>query len=255
MAAPIMDKVIPPIVFLVGMLTCFVVVVGAMTPTIESNLQAPYQTGEGWSEPDYFLMFANSTWIQSGVYEPDPLLVDSSMTIHGTPPFIQADYYHFWNNGTAGEKDHPIRVLFITRYSTDLSGDRHEIFFEQHGGWAGVQTYRDKIHLGDWDKSYANSSDPSWFAIVNLRHGYELVLRPGIGSNNTFSSFMSWNFNLTMVLLLNQTTSLNPWGIVFQLFTYQLPDIPLFLQILIMAPIQVTIAIVSYALVRSVFPF
>jgi hypothetical protein len=254
MAAPIMDKVIPPIVFLVALLTVFVMIVTAMTPTIESNQNSSFNPPKGWTSPDYFIMFANGTYSYNGIWTPDPMAVNYSMTSIGGDGDAIA-HFKFHNGARDDEKSHDISMWPVRRELFDLSGDRHQLRFYQSGGWLGLQEYRDRISPNDWDRTYANSSDPSWFASINLRHVYNLVLRPGTGSNNTFTSFLTWNFNLTLLQLNNATQSINPWTIVSQLFTFSLPGVPWFITGLIMMPIAATVMVVSYAVIRSVFPF
>jgi len=256
MAAPIMDKLLPPIVFLVGLMVVFISLVAAMTPTIESNQNSQFNAPHGLGPVDYFMMFPNGTYAQSGIWAPDPFIANYSKTMVRTPPCSNSyATQRFWNNATSSEHHHSIYLFLIRKHAVDLSGDRHELYFQQQGGWLGAQDYDDALHVNDWTKTYANSSDPSWYATINLRHAYSVVLRPGPGSNNTFTSFQTWNFNLTIMQLINATHATDPWTIVAQLFTFSLPGVPLFILGLIMVPIYATIAVVAYALVRSVFPF
>lgn len=255
MAAPIMDKVIPTMVFVMGLMTAFILIVNWMAPTISSNLNSQYLPPGELQPTDWeTTIFVNGTYV---VWSPDPLHMNYSITkgsffSDNDPPTAvfgtdHSKYPHEANDITYWG----IRNVYGNLYSVD----KHQLRFMQHGGWLGVQKYSATINLDDWDKEFnTTGAVPYWHATLNLRHSYLLSLTPTSGKN-VWGSFMNWTFDLRLEHLVNGTHGEDPWTIAAQLFTFSLPGVPFFLQGLIMTPIWVAIGIAAYAIVRSVFPF
>jgi hypothetical protein len=252
MAAPLMDKVLPPIVFLIGLMTAFLLIVVEMNPTIESNLQnsnnAPNQPGV----PDFErLLFSNETW---SWFSPQSFSVDSSMRVLNYPATLDSQKAVKFTNPS--ESSHPISLWVIAKHLGDIgSTDRHQLLFKQSGGDLGLKTYYCIVDKDSYNILAVNGSMVSAFSVnVMLRHNYVAIITPGPGSTDAYVSFMTYNFNVSVGYRVGNMST-DPWSIAAQLFTFSLPGVPLIINALIMVPILVTVGVVAYIVVRSVLPF
>lgn len=254
MAAPVMDKLIPTSVFIIAMMATVIQFTIWMTPTINDNVSSNIEAPDIYSNPDYLTtMYENGTYV---VWDPNPYHMNYS-----------ARETDFWSDGVTSptctfSSDYPKEAKNIVYWGIASKWghqglpddhDLHELRFMQHGGWAGAEKYSRTIYPDDWHMEYNNSASPYWYCNIQLRHTYLVSLAPTYG-NDTWTSFYNWTFDLRIEHLINGTQKASPWTVVAQLFTFSLPGVPLFIQALIMVPIGVAVAIVTYALVRSVFP-
>lgn len=252
MGAPTFDKVLPPIVFLVSVLTVFLFLIIAMNPTIESNLQNNNPAPGSITQPDYETMiFTNTTmsW-----FSPNPAHVTIANRLDSWPITFDSKRVHYTSSL---ESSHPITAWIIGKQIGDLgSMDRHSIVFKQSGGWLGTQNYFCTVNSNDWVITTAISNGTiitSFACEIVLRHNYFVVVTPGPGNNDAYTSFLMYDYNMS-VGMKTGNISTDPWAIASQLFTFNLPGVPAFLTALILAPIFVTIGVVAYIVVRSAFP-
>lgn len=249
MAAPTMDKILPPVLFLIALLTAFVAIVGGMATTIQSNLN------EGWDSPgtrgipDYMRMFTDGTY---SIWTPVSYAINDTK-IHDDWPLFDTIQTVFEN---PQEDEHEIEMSAISGYWLGTQ-DLVNLFFQQEGGWLGLQRYYSWAkYPGDFTEGYDVAGNlVNYKATIYLRHEYLVVL----GGYNESSASLdaqieAWNFNVTLVHSINSTSSASPWTIVGQFFTFNLPGIPQWLSVLIAAPIMVVVAIAAYILIRGALP-
>jgi hypothetical protein len=251
MAAPLMDKVLPPIVFLVGLMTAFILILIYMNPTIESNQQASNNSPSQISAMDYEkLLFTNDTF---SWFTPDPFTVTPADRTTNYPLLLDSEMAVKFTN--PAETSHPISMWVIAKHLGDYGGERYELMFKQAGGTLGLKTWYTIVDSTSWSVIQMNGTVVKALAVhVPLRHEYTVIVTPGPGSADAALSFMQYNYNITIGYKVgNQST--DPWVIVGQLFTFSLPGIPLFINALIMTPILITVGVVAYIVIRSVFPF
>lgn len=253
MAATTFDKVLPPIVFLTALLGAFIILLSAMNPTIESNKQANNNVATLPGIPDFeHLMFQNNSEIY---LTPNPRSINASDRITNYPILPDSKAITF---SCPGESNFKIKMWVVGKELGDISGDRHELFFSQVGGWFGIQNYGNLVVPGAFvGTTYSNGTAGVYMAHIKLRHTYDIFITNGPGSTGGGASisddYYAYNYNITIGYPAN-ATSANPWTIVAGLFTFNLPGVPYYVTALIMGPIYITIAMTAYILVRSALP-
>lgn len=259
MAAPTMDKIAPPIVFLVALLAVFITLTQAMTPTINSNLETDWTPPDETDSPDYLQMFSNATY---SWWEPNPYYLDGDVVelTHTYPLGTgNSDRDELFTN--ALENGHPISFVGVNGHFGELTYNRCEYFFYQHGGWFGMKTWDYLLRYpDDFTAIYANVSDDpeiiAYSATIQLRHAYEVIIGGDEESTSTLDlQIRDWKLNISINHVTGSEASANPWTIVGQFFTFSLPGIPVWLNALIMAPILVMVGLAAYILIRGALPW
>lgn len=254
MAATTFDKVLPPAVFLTALLGAFLIFVNAMNPTIESNLQMGNTPPPISDIPDFqHQMFTGNS---ETFLTPNPFTVSSSMRTTNWPVVPSSPAQTFTS---AGEPSFSIRMYVIGKHVGDISGDRHELNFQQTGGWLGIQHYGSTVGpSGFFGVTYANGTSGVYMCHIQLRHTYDVFITNGPGNTAGGASinndYYAYNYNISIGYESNLSTGTNAWAIIAGLFTFNLPGVPFYITALIMAPIMVTIALVAYIIVRSALP-
>lgn len=255
MGAPTYDKVLPPLVFLIALLTAFLFLVIQMNPTIQENQQAAHTAPTPYSAPAYeSQLFENNTmtWLT-----PNPYTVTPADRLTNYPLSMGSSTKHIFS--TPQESSFNIHLFIIGQWTVYPFGDRHQLSFEQSGGWFGIQLYQVLVNYpDDWVVTTINGTGTgtivtSMACEIPLRHVYTVLVTPGPGENNVISSFESYNYNISIGLRTGNMST-NPWVIAGQLFTFNLPGMPLWMNALIMTPIFATIGVVAYIVIRSAFP-
>jgi len=252
LASPLNDKVLPAVIFLIGLMTVFILIVISMNPTIESNLQATHNAPSALDAPDYEkMLLTNLTYSWSS---PNPFEVTPSDRTIDYPALSNSERAVQFTN--PGEASHPISMWVIGKHLFDYGGDRYELFFKQSGGTLGLKTYYCFVDQNSWTiLSLSNATTVAALAVnIELRHTYIVIVTPGPGYTDATTSFMDYNFNVSIGYKVgNQST--DPWVIASQLFTFSLPGVPVFLTALIMTPIWASVGIVAYIVIRGALPF
>jgi hypothetical protein len=263
MAATTADTVLPPIVFLTALVGGFIIIVAAMNPTIESNLQANRTPGSLGGIPDYLhTLFPNST---ENYLNPAPYSVSASDRIVNFPAGVVGHRIDFTSDASS-EKHHPVHMWAVGKELGDISGDRHELYFQQDGGWFGIQDYGCMLTIDAFaTRNFTLNGETHcvYQGAVKLRHTYDVFITNGPHTNASGDfltesvsialDYLNYDFNVT-VGYSNNGTGTNIWAIVAGLFTFNLPGVPFYITALIMGPIYVTIAVTAYILVRSALP-
>lgn len=248
MAAPTGDVVLPPLVFLMGLLTVFIVLTIAFAPTISSNLEADWTAEGAGARPEYLDAFHDGTY---STWTPNPYTLNPD-NVTDTWPFDSDMQVRFTN---PSEDAFWIQLNTFTGYwggSKNLTAFR----FFQWGGWLGIQQYE---HIVLWPQDFTaryNSTDQTlsyYEAQVNLRHPYLFVLG-GETEVTLDATIQNFTAEASLYHSLNATSSANPWVIVGQFFSFRLPGIPTWLNVLLVAPIALMIGISAFILIRGALP-
>lgn len=252
MSAPTADKIIPPMLMLIALLTAFVAITAAMSPTISSNIDMDFDAPEEVRRPDYLLSYElfNSIW------EPDPYYTINPANISENWRFDDTNGYQttFTN---AEETDHDIDMYAVSGYLGG-SDDNVDLHFQQWGGTLGLQSYKDQAKYPEDFNAHINLTGDldSYIATFMLRHQYTVILAGDIDAEESIhDQILDWRFNVTIYHSYNDSDKTDPWVIVGQFFTFSLPGIPQWLNVLLAVPIMLLCGICCFILIRGALPF
>lgn len=253
MAAPTSDKVLPPLLFLAGLLAAFISITIAMTPTISSNLESDWTAPAYRSMPAYLSAFHDGTY---SIWTPALFKVDPDNTTDSWPFSASTDPYQTTFTNPA-ESDFPVEMKGISGYWGG-GQNRTDLYFVQHGGWLGWQTYQQILRYpGDYVPIINKTTglQDALRGTIGLRHEYQVVIGGYSESSMTLDEqIRAWNFNVTFMHALNTTLSANPWVIIGQFFSFDLPGMPTWLNVLIAAPIYLIIGVCAFIIIRGALP-
>jgi len=259
MGAPTGDSILKPVVFLVCLLGTFLVVTTAMSDTIASNRQTTFHGPDSLEIPDYMTLFQNASY---SWWTPNPYHVNGSIEsvlVHDHPlgDTGENELVKFTN---PSEVSHPITVWAVDKWFGETTRDRHEFYFYQHGGTLGLDDYsylsrfpEDYTYFSEWDNDTLTVIE--WYeTTIYLRHAYTVLLTGNYTGPSVYTSILAWHCDLALYHISDGSVSADPWTIVAQFFTFSLPGIPLWLNVLLMVPIMAGVGVVAYVLIRGALP-
>lgn len=252
-----MDRMLPPLVFMVSFLAMFVALSLAFAPTIHQNQQSTAWSGPNpTNTPDWMVMFSSANYT---FLSPNPASINGSKLVTSYPLLSASARYRFT---TPQEANHPVDAFCIKSTLTDLgvlgpTPERHEFAFQQQGGWLGTQTWGDSLRF-DSDfapqRSQTTNMIIAYVGTIHLRHDYTVILS-GNETQDLKAQVMSWHFSMSIAMITDTSIHSDPWTIIGQLFTFSLPGVDPWIQAMIMAPVGITIGVCAYVLIRSVLPW
>lgn len=257
MAATTFDKIMPPIIFVVALLSTFIVLVAAMNPTIEQNMQANnnapqynYLDAPAWENT----VFANTsmTW-----YTPNPYTISSADRATNWPGYpILPTASKKITFTSPGKLD--IAMWAVGTLWGDTTGDRHELVFYQKAAGTLGKSYTCLVDKNSFGAGPSANATDTMVAHIKLDSGYDVFVTSGLGMNSTgvgvYFSWITYNYNVT-IGYFNDGTHVDIWSIIADLFTFSLPGVPFFIQVLITTPILVGIGLSAYIILRSALPW
>lgn len=254
MAAPTQDRVLPPLVFLSALLSIFIALSASFSPSIQEAI-INEEDGYYVKIPDYLSMFENAT---TGYWTPFAYVIDRNK--------LSDEWSIDKNEGRQTVFTIDIETMpahKITMYAIKhISFWKHNIVrlhFEQKGGWLGLKLYVDQLQYPEDFQETLNETQErilNYYAYINLHRTYLVTISPLPENETDFGDWciQNWYFTVTIWSLQNQTQKTNPWAIVGQFFSFRLPHIPMWLNVMIAAPIWIIIGVTAYILIRGALP-